>query len=105
MRCLLIASLVAGLAGLPSASAHRKNGNEGPLKLRKSLGFGPVLPHAVYNSLPKDTSSFLPPNPNADPFDVARQFIDDTLSASLSEGSSYRIRPDSYTDSMTGINQ
>lgn len=100
MRCLLIASLVAGLAGV---SAHRRNGNEGPVKLRKSLGFGPVLPHAVYNSLPKESSSFLPPNPNADPFEVARQFIDDTLGASFTDGSSYRIRPDSYTDPFTGI--
>ncbi|KAL0566263.1 hypothetical protein V5O48_015751 [Marasmius crinis-equi] len=99
MRCLLIASLVAGLAGV---SAHRRNGHEG-IKLRKSLGFGPTLPHAVYHSVPSDTSSFAPPNVDADPVEVARLFIEEKFGASLVEGSSYRIRSDSYTDPSTGI--
>ncbi|KAG7085619.1 hypothetical protein E1B28_003168 [Marasmius oreades] len=98
MRRLLIASLVAGLA---SVSAHSHHGNEG-IKLRKSLGFGPSLPHAVYRSVPKDTSSFVPPNVDADPFDVARLFIESKLGSSWAPGSSYRIRSDSYTDSTTG---
>ncbi|KAF9267163.1 extracellular elastinolytic metallo proteinase [Marasmius fiardii PR-910] len=99
MRCLLIASLVAGLA---SVSAHKRHGYEG-VKLRKSLGFGPTLPHAVYESVPKDTSSFAPPNVNANPFDVARLFIESKLGSSWTSGSSYRIRSDSYTDPSTGV--
>lgn len=96
MRCLLIASLLAGIAG--SVSGHRA-----PITARKSLGFGPVLPHAVYhsNEFQITTSSFLAQSPDADPFEVARLFVDDILGPQVQ--SSYRIRPDSYTDPSTGI--
>lgn len=97
MRCLLIASLLAGIAG--SVSGHRA-----PITARKSLGFGPVHPHAVYHSSPYQiiTNSFLAQSPNADPFEVARLFVDDILGGEHVQ-SSYKIRPDSYTDPSTGI--
>jgi extracellular elastinolytic metalloproteinase len=96
MRCLLIASLLAGIAG--SVSGHRA-----PITARKSLGFGPVHPHAVYHSNPYQiiTNNFLPQSPDADPFEVARLFVDDVVGQTAQ--ASYKIRPDSYTDPSTGI--
>ncbi|KAF5347213.1 hypothetical protein D9758_011045 [Tetrapyrgos nigripes] len=98
MRCLLIASLLAGLA-----AAH-VNPN-GPVKLRKSLGFGPINPNAAYYSNPYQitTNGFLPHNEDADPMDVAQAFIEDVLRGQLSQSMTFKIRPDSYTDSQTGI--
>lgn len=99
MRSLLTA-LLTGLAS--SVLAHR--GDNGQAR-RKSLGFGPVHPHAVYYSSPYQivTRSFIPGNPNADPFDVARRFVEDVLADQLSESHSYKIRKDSYTDKTSGI--
>ncbi|KAF8646606.1 hypothetical protein AX16_007174 [Volvariella volvacea WC 439] len=102
MRRLLIASLVAaGLAG--SALAHRDhNSNE---RRRKSLGFGPEHPHAVFHSSPYQiqTTGFVPMSPDACPFAVAKSFVNDLLADQLSDSNTYRIRKDSYTDRTTGI--
>jgi len=38
-----------------------------------------------------------------DPLDVARIFVDDVLSTQSSQGLSYKIRKDSYTDKNTGV--
>ena len=96
MRCLLIASLAV------AAAAHTSHGAG---RLRKSLGFGPVLPQALYRSSPYQitTNGFLPSGPLADPLEVAQLFIEDLLIGQLSETRSYRIRPDSYTDKNSGI--
>ncbi len=97
MRCLVIASLAA------LAVAHSSHSS--PTRLRKSLGFGPVHPHAVYHSSPYQitTNGFLPSALIEDPFEVAKLFIEDILANQLSDTSSYRIRKDSYTDKNTGI--
>ena len=62
---------------------------------RKSLGFGPINPNAVFHSTPTLSyfSSFI-----TDPFDLAHHFIQ-----SLNPTSSYHIRKDSYTDPLTGV--
>ncbi|KAJ7186854.1 hypothetical protein C8R46DRAFT_1058231 [Mycena filopes] len=101
MRCLLTASLVAGLAG--TAVAHRDGG--GPVRHRKSLGFGPVHKHAKYVSTPYQvvTNAFTRMPEDSDPIQVARVFVEDILGNQLSESNSYKIRKDSYTDSNTGI--
>ncbi|KAJ6632572.1 extracellular elastinolytic metallo proteinase [Mycena sp. CBHHK59/15] len=101
MRCFLTASLVAGLAG--SALAHRVA--DGPVRHRKSLGFGPVHKHAVYRSTPYQivTNAFARMPAESDPFLVALLFVEDILGNQLSESNSYKIRKDSYTDSNTGI--
>ncbi|KAJ7764834.1 Fungalysin metallopeptidase-domain-containing protein [Mycena metata] len=101
MRLLLTASLVAGLAG--SAVAHRDG--PGPVRHRKSLGFGPVHKHAKYVSTPYQvvTNAFTRMSDDSDPIQVARLFVEDILGNQLSESSSYKIRKDSYTDSNTGI--
>lgn len=99
MRSLLRASFLS--AGLLSRSvlAHDQP------RVRKSLGFGPVLPHAVFKSSPYQiqVNSFSPQSPDADPLDIARLFVEDLLLGRLSEDSSFAIRKDSYTDAATGV--
>ncbi|KAJ7280229.1 Fungalysin metallopeptidase-domain-containing protein [Mycena rebaudengoi] len=101
MRAFFAASLVAGLAG--TASAHRAG--DGPVRHRKSLGFGPVHKHAVYKSTPYQiiTNAFTRMRVDSDPFQVARAFVEDILGNQLSESNTYKIRKDSYTDSNTGV--
>ena len=109
MRCFLTASLViASLAGhvyglrQPTPSPHGEG--RGSYR-RKSLGFGPEHPHAVFRASPYhiQTNGFTPKDPSMDPLDVARIFVDDVLSTRSSHGLSYKIRKDSYTDKNTGV--
>jgi len=102
MRRLLIASLLAGLTG--HTLSHRTR-NDGPLKRRKTLGFGPHHPHAVFYSSPYQiqTNGFLPQSPTTHPFDVADLFAKDILADQLSDSISYKIRKDSYADPNTGV--
>ncbi|KAF5375899.1 hypothetical protein D9615_008220 [Tricholomella constricta] len=103
MRCLLTASLVvAGLAG--NALGHR-NKNNTPVRRRKTLGFGPDHPHAVFHSSPYQiqTNGFVPMSADVDPFEVADRFVKDILGTKLTQSMSYKIRKDSYTDSNTGV--
>lgn len=100
MRCLLTASLVvAGLAG--NALGHSPS----PVKRRKTLGFGPDHPHAVFHASPYQikTNGFTPMGADVDPLTVAEVFVTDVLGHQLSESSSFRIRKDSYTDVNTGV--
>lgn len=101
MRCLLTASLVvASLAG--NVLGHKRD-DSSPVRRRKSLGFGPAHPHAVFHTSPiQVTDGFMPAHMN-DPFDVAELFMEDILGNQPSELSSYYIRSDSYTDSNTGV--
>ena len=101
MRRLLIASLLAGLAGHAASHTTRN----GPLNRRKTLGFGPHLPHAVFYSSPYQiqTTGFTPQSPHTDPLDVADLFAKDILADQLSDSISYKIRKDSYTDANTGV--
>ena len=109
MRCFLTASLViASLAGhvyglwRPTTSPY----GEGRVNYRrKSLGFGPEHPYAVFRASPYQiqTNGFPPTDPLMDPLDIARIFVDDVLSTQSSYGLSYRIRKDSYTDKNTGV--
>jgi len=82
-------------------SAH----DEAPVRHRKSLGFGPPLPHAEYHSTPYTirTNGFTPQDKRMCPMKVAKIFVEDVLGASLSPNLSYKIREDSYTDKATGV--
>ena len=109
MRCslttsLVIASLAGHIYGLrqPTPSPH----NEPRASYRrKSLGFGPEHPHAVFRASPYQiqTNGFTPTDRSMDPLDVARIFVDDVLSTQSSHDLSYKIRKDSYTDKNTGV--
>ncbi|KAF8882989.1 Fungalysin metallopeptidase-domain-containing protein [Infundibulicybe gibba] len=94
---LVVASLAGGIYG------HRHSHDN--IRQRKSLGFGPAHPHAVFRSSPYQiqTNGFMPMSAEADPRDVARSFVEDILLQQHSEPNSYKIRKDSYTDSNTGV--
>ena len=92
MRRLFVAAIAAaGLAGVLAHDSH-------PVSRRKTLSFGPVLPHAAYHTNPVYHSSLLRAE---DPFEVARSFVDDLVRDI--PGGSYQIRKDSYTDQATGV--
>lgn len=101
------ALLVASLSG--SVFGHRHSSSsphdDTPIKRRKTLGFGPAHPQSVYHATPYSiqTNGFTPMDPSMDPMDVARLFVDDVLAVSSSDGNSYKIRDDSYTDKTTGV--
>lgn len=99
MRGLLTSLVAAGLAG--SVLAHRHDS----VRRRKSLGFGPIHPHAVFRSTPYQiqTNGFLPFSGDSDPVEVAQHFVEDQLAGSLTQRNTYRIRDDSYTDKNTGV--
>ena len=93
MRGLTSVSLA--LAGLAAhALAHST-----PPPLRKTLGFGPDLPHARFEST--GVHAFAAADATRDPYAVARDFLQqyDNFQA----GRAYVIRPDSYTDTATGV--
>ncbi|KAF8634115.1 hypothetical protein AX17_004282 [Amanita inopinata Kibby_2008] len=108
MRSLFYTSLVVAGIFASTAHAHARpdSSSTGPLRRRKTLGFGPEHPHAVFKSSPYQIqlNNFVPPPPNASPFEVARRFVDDLLAGEMADGSkSYAIRKDSYTDNNTGV--
>lgn len=94
MRCFVTAALVA------AALATARHAHDSPARRRKTLGFGPSLPHSVFNTEMVHTASL---NEEADPFNVARTFLDGLLAESLSGKNEYKIRDDSYTDVNTGV--
>lgn len=88
-----LTTVTLALAGLAAhAVAHSPN-------RRKSLGFGPDLPHARFQSL--DVGLASPVDPAKDAYVVARDFL--TQYDDFRAGRAYVIRPDSYTDHATGI--
>ena len=100
MRRLLVASvLAAGLAGTLASSAHPPVGPR-----RKSMGFGPELPHAVFNTSPVQTLELSAAGRNS-PFETAEAFVNHLLrrDGQLSSSSHYELRDDSYTDDKTGV--
>ena len=83
-----------GLVG--SALAH-----EGATSRRKTMGFGPVHPHAKFHTSPASFSKasvF-----TYDPYEIARSFVTELLQDQLSADNDFTLRKDSYTDSATGI--
>lgn len=96
MRGLIVASLAA--AGLAGVLGHANNGE---IRRRKTLGFGSVLPHAVYTSNVVPVTGIRTAEDN-DPYVVAQRFAEN-LSQNLSEFSSFKMRRDSYTDKATGV--
>ncbi|KAH9475195.1 Extracellular metalloproteinase MEP [Psilocybe cubensis] len=106
MRCFLTASLVvASLTGhiYGHRLAESSPLDEGRAGLRrKSLGFGPEHPHAVFKTNPHDINVNGPGNyfSSTPPMQVARMFLRDYLTPSHG---SHVIREDSYTDKNTGV--
>ena len=92
-----LTTVTLALAGLAAhAIAHTA---PPPLpQRRKSLSFGPVLPHARFE-IPPVADGFAALS--TDPFHVARDFLNQYVDPAV--GRAYTIRSDSYTDQRTGI--
>ncbi|GJE93515.1 fungalysin metallopeptidase-domain-containing protein [Phanerochaete sordida] len=112
MRRLLVASvLAAGLAGALAVSAPPSLDN-GAHRLRKTMGFGPEHPHAVFRTNVPPTFQ---PSPSfraseqPHPFDIAKEFVKNlvpessSLKGELDGAVTFYVRPDSYVDENTGI--
>ena len=65
---------------------------------RKTLGFGPDLPHARFQSVDVRAAAV---DPTKDAYAVARGFL--SQYDDFRAGRAYVIRPDSYTDHATGV--
>ncbi|OBZ72764.1 Extracellular metalloproteinase [Grifola frondosa] len=94
MRRLIVAAIAA--AGLAGVVAHDSN----HVSRRKTLSFGPILPHATYHTEPIQPLSAV--NVQNDPLEVAKLFVQD-ITSGLSPASTFAIRKDSYTDTATGV--
>lgn len=94
-----LTTVTLALAGLAAhAIAHTA---PPPLpQRRKSLGFGPLLPHARFETPPLAAAGFAPVS-STDPFHVARDFLSQYVDPAV--GRAYTIRSDSYTDRTTGV--
>ena len=102
MRIPLSTSLVA--LAISGALAHiPQSPSQG--RVRKSLGFGPEIPHAVFNTSPEQLVQGFSSNPASSPFEVAESFVAQLLrkDSHFSDHSTYTVRSDSYTDDNTGV--
>ncbi|KAA1470881.1 extracellular elastinolytic metallo proteinase [Dentipellis sp. KUC8613] len=96
MKLFTTTLALAGLAGY--ALGHS---GQARYSRRKSLGFGPVHPHAKFHSSPAViTSNFLSTN---DPYAIATSFVSDLLGDQFTAENGFAIRKDSYTDKATGV--
>jgi len=96
MKLLLVPLLLAGLSAT-SVAAH------GSVKPRKSLGFGPVHPHAVFRSNPLDIHQSFGISQTKDPLQLAQSFAKGLTPPYLEGASTFVLRKDSYTDKNTGV--
>lgn len=98
MRISLSASVVA--LAVSGALAHL-SGNTDTVRRRKTLGFGPELPHAVFNTSP--AQFFSAADARSDPIQTAAQFALNLLNKNEQRAMTFRVRDDSYTDDNTGV--
>ena len=101
MRYFLTTSLVvASLAGQIYGHRQHTHAPHDEGRRRKTLGFGPEHPHAVFHSTPYQirTNGFVPMDASSDPMVVAQAFVKDIL-----PNASFKLRSDSYTDKNTGV--
>ncbi|KAI5121545.1 hypothetical protein M0805_002604 [Coniferiporia weirii] len=105
MRIPLSASLVfLAVTGALAGVAPTQTPAGG--RMRKSLGFGPDIPHAVFKTSPElIAQDFSTKAVTREPFRLASDFVEQLLRKNdqLNELSSYEIREDSYTDDNTGV--
>jgi len=96
MKLLLVPLLLAGLSAT-SVAAH------GSVKPRKSLGFGPVHPHAVFLSNPSEIPQTFGVPQSDDPLKLAQNFANGLIPPHLGDAAIFVLRKDSYTDKNTGV--
>lgn len=115
MRRLFVASvLAAGLAGSLARSKPEPIRVSDMEVRRKTMGFGPEHPHAVFKTDIPQAFQPLHTFENGDvphPFEVAKEFVKTLVPQTFSleggeeaEGATlFYVRPDSYIDTNTGI--
>lgn len=99
MRIPISASLVAlAMTGALAQTSHVDG------RVRKSLGFGPEIPHAVFKTSPVQAFQSFAAG-REEPFETAEAFVNTLLRSDgqLTESSNYELRRDSYTDDRTGV--
>ncbi|KAF9652520.1 hypothetical protein BDM02DRAFT_3183556 [Thelephora ganbajun] len=96
MRLLLVPLLLAGLSAT-SVAAHES------VRSRKSLGFGPVHPHAVFRSNPSDIPQSFGVSQSGNPLHLVQSFANGLIPPHLDGASTFVLRKDSYTDKNTGV--
>ena len=96
MKLLLVPLLLAGLSAT-SVAAHESS------KSRKSLGFGPVHPHAVFRSDPSAIPQSFGATQSGNPLQLAQSFAEGLIPPHLDGVSTFVLRKDSYTDKNTGV--
>src|ERR1700722_16369952 len=102
-RLLLLPLLLAGVVAV-GAQRQRDHSHHTQTARRKSLGFGPILPHAVFRTQPDNPQPVNVYSSAAnDPFVVAGPSGEYLLGDSHSTQNTYVIRDDSYTDKNTGV--
>lgn len=92
----MLSALLLSLALSPAFAIHA------PAPPRKSLSFGPVLPHAQFVVNPP-SSPLAATSAESDPRKVAIDFVNELSVSFAQDGYSYWIREDSYTDSTSGV--
>ena len=96
MKLLLVPLLLAGLSAA-SVAAHES------VKPRKSLGFGPAHPHAVFRSNPSDIPQSFGVLQSENPLQLAQSFAKGLIPPQLDGVATFALRKDSYTDKSTGV--
>ena len=96
MKLLLVPLLLAGLSATSVAAQES-------VKPRKSLGFGPVHPHAVFRSNPSEIPQSFGVPQNDDPLKLAQSFAKGLIPPHLDDAAAFVLRKDSYTDKNTGV--
>ena len=95
MRLITTTALFAGLASYTLAHSGPSAGR------RKTLGFGPVHPHAKFHTGAIFVSDAF--TESKEPFDVATNFVRGILGDQLTSANGFVLRKDSYTDKATGV--
>ena len=102
----IVALAVAGVL----AHAHddsNEDGNTNLVRRRKTLGFGPELPHATFKAASEMTASVTPAFTRDDAYVSAEWFVRNMLRKDGvrvdDHDSSYLVREDSYHDERTGV--
>ena len=99
----IVALAVAGV--FAHAPTHGNNNDVG--RRRKTLGFGPEIPHAVFKKGSEIPAYIKPAYTRDDPYIAADWFVNRMLKKDGvrvdDHDSSYLIREDSYHDERTGV--
>ncbi|KDQ09747.1 hypothetical protein BOTBODRAFT_137541 [Botryobasidium botryosum FD-172 SS1] len=91
-----------GIAFALAATSALARSQHSAARTRKSLSFGPDIPHASFTVAPQRYTSFTGGHSRS-PYDVAREYVNNVLARGVPNGLQFIVRDDSYTDDATGV--